>query len=132
MSTTKNRVLATFAKRIQELRKERGWSQGELAKQFGTSAAIAGRYERGDVAPSIEVARKIADALGVTLDYMTDSDASSDAVQDREMLDRLQSLERLPRDERERIIEVIDALIRDANARAAYNGKSKRKTRRQA
>lgn len=125
MPTTKNGVLTTFAKRISELRKVRGWSQGELAKQFGTSAAIAGRYERGDVAPSIEVARKIADALGVTLDYLTDANASTDALQDQEMLDRLNGIQRLPSNERSRIIEVIDALVRDANARATYNGKKK-------
>lgn len=124
--STKNGVLATFAKRIQELRKTHGWSQGELAERFGTSAAIAGRYERGDVAPSIEVARKIADALGVTLDYMTDDNATVDTIQDQEMLDRLQSLQRLPSEERIRIVEVIDALIRDANTRATYNGKRKR------
>ncbi len=128
-SNDKNGVLTTFAQRIAELRKRHGWSQRELATQFGTSAAIAGRYERGDVAPSIEVARKIADAFGVTLDYMTDPEASSDAIEDQEMLDRLNGIGRLPDDERSRIIEVVDALVRDANARAAYNGrKSKKKS----
>lgn len=128
MATKKNGVLATFAQRISELRKSHGWSQGELAKQFGTSAAIAGRYERGDVAPSIEVARKIADALGVTLDYMTDADASFDAIQDQEMLDRLNGIGRLPATERARILEVIDALVRDANTRATYGGKKSKKS----
>ncbi|TWT55519.1 helix-turn-helix domain-containing protein [Allorhodopirellula solitaria] len=128
MTPKKNGVLTTFAKRIGELRKSHGWSQSELAKQFGTSAAIAGRYERGDVAPSIEVARKIADALGVTLDYMTDPDAPEDSIQDQETLDRLHGIQRLPTDERSRVIEVIDALVRDANARATYNGKKSKKS----
>lgn len=127
MAAIKNSVLATFAKRISELRKSHGWSQAELGRQFGTSAAIAGRYERGDVAPSIEVARKIADALGVTLDYMTDPDAPEESIQDQETLDRLHGIQRLPKEERTRIIEVIDALVRDANARATYNGKRPKK-----
>ena len=119
--SSKNGVLATFAKRIQELRKSNGWSQGELGKRFGTSAAIVGRYERADVAPSIEVARKIADALGVTLDYMTNANASTDALRDQEMFDRLQRIQRLPKDDQVRLIEVVDALIRDAHARDTYS-----------
>jgi transcriptional regulator with XRE-family HTH domain len=116
-----------FAKRIEELRTAKGLSQAELAKKFGTSAAIVGRYERGGSTPSIEVARKIADALEVTLDYMTDPDSKLDAVRDQEMLNRLNRIASLPLEDKTRIIEVVDALIRDSNARAAYGG-SKRKT----
>jgi transcriptional regulator with XRE-family HTH domain len=29
-----------------------------------------GKYERGEAAPSIDFAKRIADALGVTLDYL--------------------------------------------------------------
>mgnify|MGYP001580270174 CR=1 FL=1 len=61
-----------FGQRILTLRKQRGWSQPELGKQVGTSGAIIGRYERGDITPSIEVAKKLADAFGVTLDYLVD------------------------------------------------------------
>lgn len=62
--------LTLFAKRLQALRKGRDWSQPELGKAIGTSGAIIGRYERGEMTPSIDVARKLADALGVTLDYL--------------------------------------------------------------
>ena len=127
MSKTEG-IRAIFAKRIGELRKGAGWSQGQLAKKLGTSAAIAGRYERGEVAPSIEVARRIADAFGVTLDYLTDPDASAVSIQDQEALDRLHGIERLPAGERSRIIEVVDALVRDANARATYNGSRSRRS----
>jgi len=36
----------------------------------GTSAPIIGRYERNEIKPSIETAKNIADALGVTIDYL--------------------------------------------------------------
>lgn len=124
---SKDSVLATFAKRIEELRTLKGWSQAELAKKLGTSAPVVGRYERAVTAPSIEVSRKIANALDVTLDYMTDPDAELDAVKDQEMLNRLNSIVSLPLDEKSRIVDVIDALVRDANARAAY-GSGRRKT----
>ncbi|MDA3917093.1 MAG: helix-turn-helix transcriptional regulator [Deltaproteobacteria bacterium] len=35
------------------LRKEHGWSKQKLAKKFGTSCPIIGRYERGEMTPSI-------------------------------------------------------------------------------
>jgi transcriptional regulator with XRE-family HTH domain len=124
---SKNSVLETFARRIEELRTSKGWSQAELAKKLGTSAPVVGRYERAVTAPSIEVSRKIADALEVTLDFMTDPVAQQDNVKDQEMLARLNRLASLQADEKNRIVEVVDALIRDANARAAYSG-SKRKT----
>ena len=119
-------ALPTFAKRIEELRNLKGWSQAELARKLGTSAPIVGRYERGGSAPSIEVARRIADALEATLDYMTDPESELDAIRDQDMLARLNKLTSLPADEKNRIIDVVDALIRDSMARAAYSG-SKRK-----
>lgn len=57
----------TFGKRITVLRKQLKWSQDDLAKKIGTSAPIIGRYEREEIKPSIDVASKLADALGVTL-----------------------------------------------------------------
>ncbi|MFY7874502.1 MAG: helix-turn-helix domain-containing protein [Pirellula sp.] len=119
-------IAATFAKRIDEVRTSKGLSQAELAKEFGTPAAVVGRNERGGSTPSIEVARKIADALDVTLDYMTDPESQLDAVKDQEMLNRLNQLGTLPTEDRTRIIELVDALIRDSKTRSVYTG-TKRK-----
>ena len=109
-----------FAKRLLTLRKARGWSQPELAKLIGTSGAIVGRYERGEMTPTVGVAQKLADALGVTLDYLVADKDSPNTLQDKALLARWQELESLPRDEQERILFVIDSLVRDAKARQAY------------
>lgn len=58
----------TFGEHIATQRKQLKISQDELAKRVGTSAFIIGRYERGKIKPSIEMAKKIADELGVTVD----------------------------------------------------------------
>ena len=60
----------TFGERITTLRKQLKWSQDDLAKKAGTSAPIIGRYERNEIKPSIEMAKKIADELEVTVDYL--------------------------------------------------------------
>ena len=50
--------------------KEKELSREDLAKMIGTSGPIVGRYERGDMMPSVEIATKIANALEVSLDYL--------------------------------------------------------------
>ena len=60
----------TFGEHITVIRKQLKWSQEELAKKIGTSAPIIGRYERNEIKPSIEIAKKIADELNVTVDYL--------------------------------------------------------------
>jgi len=109
-----------FGKRILDLRRNRGWSQPKLGKMIGTSGAIIGRYERDEMKPSIEVARKLADAFGVTLDFLFNSKGIPDALQDREMIERWEAVAALPDEERNRILFVVDGLIRDAKARRAY------------
>ena len=109
-----------FGNRLLALRKERSWSQPELGKQVGTSGAIIGRYERGEITPSIEVAKKLADAFGVTLDYLIDDKKMPNILQNQAMLTRWKEIDSLETPEQERILSVVDSLVRDAKARQAY------------
>lgn len=68
-----------------QLRKEKNLSREGLAKMICTSGPIIGRYERGDMMPSIEIATKIADALEVSLDFLVGK--SSLIVKDDSMLE---------------------------------------------
>ena len=60
-----------FGATVSELRKQKGISQTDLANQLGIHKNVLGRYERNEVFPSIEIARKIADILDVSLDFLT-------------------------------------------------------------
>lgn len=88
----------------------------ELAKKVGTSAPIIGRYERNEIKPSIEMAKNIADALGVTLDYLLGD--SNNAVLDKELLKRLEDIENLPDEDRNNIFYTLDNLIKAAKLKA--------------
>ena len=118
----KNGVPQLFGRRLHELRKQRGWSQPELGKQIGTSGTIIGRYERGEMTPSIDVARKLADAFGVTVDSLVADREMPEILKDRDMLARWEAIGGLPDEDRQRILFVVDGLIRDARARQAYGG----------
>jgi transcriptional regulator with XRE-family HTH domain len=106
-----------FGNKIIELRKEKGLSQTDLANELGIHKNVLGRYERGEATPSVDVARKIADLLNVSLDFLT---GKVDEKIDRTIVDKVVSIQKLPKEERDRIIFTLDALIRDARSRFAY------------
>jgi len=112
--------LTNFARHMAELRKRRGWSQPALAEKVGTAANVIGRYERGEVTPSLDVARRIADALGSSLDYMTGENTAADPEREKAFADRCRVATALPPTDQDRILDLLDALIRDAKARSAY------------
>lgn len=70
---------------------------------------MIGKYERGEAVPSIEAAKKIADAFGVTLDYLA-GEASSAAF-DRKIVERIQDIERLEATDREHVFAMLDAFL---------------------
>jgi transcriptional regulator with XRE-family HTH domain len=107
--------------KILSIRKDKGWSQQQLAKEIGTSGPIIGRYERGEMIPSVEVAKKLAKAFNVTLDYLVDDTGDLADIKDRAILDRLLEIEKLEQEDKKTIVHVIDSLLRDAKARKTYS-----------
>jgi transcriptional regulator with XRE-family HTH domain len=62
-----------FGQRVTRIREERGLTQQELATKAGTSYQTIWRIENGKHAePGIYIARRIARALGVSLDFLVD------------------------------------------------------------
>jgi transcriptional regulator with XRE-family HTH domain len=94
--------------------------QQQLAKKVGTSGPIVGRYERGEMTPSVEVAKKLAAAFGVTLDFLVDDTGKSVEIKDKAMLQRLMEIEALDAEDQKTIVHVLDSLLRDAKARKTY------------
>lgn len=70
-----------FSMKLKELRKEKGLTQKELGAAIGISEVMIGQYERGVRTPKIEMREKIANALGVTLNYfLSDSDYTNEVL----------------------------------------------------
>lgn len=100
------------------LRKQKGLSQTDLAKVVGCSREIISKYEKDNVMPSIEMAKKIADALEVSLDYLVGE--GQNATFDKKTMQRLHEMEVLSDKDKEKIFDFIDMVLRDAKARKAY------------
>lgn len=60
----------TFGARIRTLRKQRGWSQEELASRAGVHPTYLGGIERGERNPALENITAIARALGVHVGHL--------------------------------------------------------------
>ena len=110
----------TISDKMLNLRKEHGWSQQKLAKKLGTSGPIIGRYEREEMTPSVEVAKKLANIFSVTLDYLVDDTGTLTDIKDKAILNRIVEIEKLENQDKKTIIHVIDSLLRDAKARKTY------------
>ncbi|MEM9680510.1 MAG: helix-turn-helix transcriptional regulator [Bacteroidota bacterium] len=106
-----------FGERLASVRKSKKISQDELAKAIGAHAPVIGRYERGEVKPSIEVATNIADALSVSLDYLV---GSTDLLLDKSILNRIIEVQKLSEKDQEHLFVMMDAYLRDAKTRQAY------------
>lgn len=109
--------LMLFGERLLQVRKKRKVSQDELAKKLGVHAPVIGRYERGEVKPSIETAAKMAEALGVSLDYLT---GLSDQELDQSLLKQMGELQALKDEDQQLIRKTLGALIREAKTRLTF------------
>jgi transcriptional regulator with XRE-family HTH domain len=109
----------TLGDKITMLRKQKNLSQGDLADKISVSRDAIGKYERGDIMPTADKAKKMADVLGVSLDFLMNDAAKEDAV-DKDMLQRMQEVQKLPDSEKDKITSIIDAFIRDTRAKKAY------------
>jgi transcriptional regulator with XRE-family HTH domain len=108
----------TFGENVAVARKKMGISQDELAKKVGTIAVTIGRYERNEIKPSIDIASKIADALGVSLDYLV---GSADAVLEKSLVKKIADIQKLPDEDKKCVIKMLDAFLRDSKAKQAYS-----------
>lgn len=99
------------------LRKKKGFSQAELGKMIGTSGDVVGRYERGDISPSIEVVSKIADALEVSVDYLI---GKTKMELDADTMRRLEDISSLSEENKKFVLNIIDMALRDFKTKKAY------------
>jgi len=106
-----------FGDNMMLLRKKKKLSQSALGKMIGTSGDVIGRYERGDIKPSIDVVSKIADALEVSVDYLI---GKTNLLLDKEAVDRLVRISELNENNKTFILNMIDMALRDFKTKKAY------------
>jgi transcriptional regulator with XRE-family HTH domain len=91
--------------------------QAELGKMIGTSGDVIGRYERGDILPSIEAAAKIADALEVSVGYLI---GKTKMELDKDTIRRFEDISALSQENKNFVLNLIDMALRDFKTKKAY------------
>ncbi|MFL6031771.1 MAG: helix-turn-helix domain-containing protein, partial [Rubrobacteraceae bacterium] len=59
-----------LGERVRALRRERGWTLEVLAERSGVSRAMISKLERGEKNPTLVVAAKVAEGLGMNLSQL--------------------------------------------------------------
>lgn len=104
--------------KITQLRKQKNWSQSDLAKELNASRDIIGKYERNENLPSVEMAVKIAKVFDVPVDFLLGE--GKHASYSNETIKRLEEIESLDNGTKKTLFDVIDTYLRDFKARKAY------------
>ncbi len=103
-----------FAQRLRELRKQKGLSQTELGQRAEVHYTHVGRYERGVSRPGADTLKRLADALGVSGDYLLEGaveEAARARFEDRELLRQFQEVEKLPEEDKAVVKRLLEAFL---------------------
>lgn len=112
--------MITFGKKIAALRKSLKLSQTDLAKKLNTSVSVISRYERDEMNPSIDTAKKLADLLNTTVGYLIGESEDDELLKDPKMIERLNDIKNFAQQEKEQIYFTLDAVIREIKNRRTY------------
>jgi transcriptional regulator with XRE-family HTH domain len=117
-------VTMPLGETLKALRKERGWSQGELATRVGGDAGQISRYENGKISPSIEAVVKLAETFDVSTDYLLIDGAARRPFRGPTDLlgERMAQLNELSDDDRAALVHILDGLLANTRIRAALTG----------
>lgn len=109
----------TVGQRLARLRKERGFTQVELAEQLGTRQTLITAYETDRRALSAEMAVRLALALDVSTDDLLHPKVRKKAAKkpSLKIVRRMEQIEQLPESKQTFILTALDSLLRGASAR---------------
>jgi transcriptional regulator with XRE-family HTH domain len=102
----------TFGGRLKNLRKQKRWSQKELAAKVEIRFQQLNKYESGLNLPPAEMLIKLADALGTTVDFLlTGNPAEEMPLGNTRLYKRFKAVEDFDGADQETVISLIDAMI---------------------
>ena len=104
----------TIGSRIKRLRQERGWSQAQFAKKLEVHPKQVSGYERGAHIPSTDVMIRMAEILGVSLDFLVfdnRSDSRQVNISDIELIELLEKIDQLSDKDKQTVKAVLDTFI---------------------
>lgn len=106
--------MASFGEHLKQLRAEKNISQGELADLIGMHSTHISRYERDLTQPTLEVIKKISEALKVSADrliYGTTDQQAMKNINDSDLLTMFARVQTLDKSDISCIKNMLNAYI---------------------
>lgn len=111
----KGEAIMSIGKRIKQLRKNLNLTQNVFGKKLNINSRQLARYEEGINIPSVDNLMKIADYCEVSLDFlvygMDKKLARRSKINDTELIELVQKLDRLKKSQREKIKWTLEGLL---------------------
>jgi len=107
----------SFGQRLARLRKERGFTQVEIAERIGIIQALVSDYERDKLRLNAEMVVRFVTALEITTDELLKPKGSAPPLRPKpslRMLRRLEKIESLPAHQQATLLKTIDTFLRGA------------------
>lgn len=112
--------------RLSSLRNQRGMTQTKLAAQAEINRAQYNRYEKGETTPSIETLSKIAEALGISIDYLAEGKEENAAIanfKDRDLLEMFKQVENFSEKKKEVVKGLLSEMIENQKHQEAVGAR---------
>ena len=108
-------VTETPGERLARLRKERGWTQVELAERVGITQTLLSDYERGRLRLNAEMIVRFANALETTTDELLQPNGARSPLRRKPSLRvqrRMEKIEKLPPHQQNYLLKTIDGFLK--------------------
>jgi transcriptional regulator with XRE-family HTH domain len=106
----------TFGQRLERFRKEKGYTQKELAQKIGISQVLISKYEKGTLSLSAEMLFRFAKALNISSDKILglEGSDSKEKAPSLRIIKRVRKIEKLPPSQQKAILHTLDLAIDSA------------------
>lgn len=111
-------IIFKYGERLRNLRKERGFTQEEIALRADITTSYYGQLERGTANPSVAMLEKICTVMGISIsDIFTDSDTNL-LTADALSVQILHQLNGKSDEEKELVLSIIKTAFRLQNKKS--------------
>ncbi len=105
-----------FGSILKKLRSEKGFSQEVFAKKIQVHVTNLSKYERNISIPSLEVAKRMADVLEISLDRLVHGEnKAQDTIDDNDLLTLFNKAQKLSEKQKETVKDFLSAFVLKAD-----------------
>jgi len=108
--------MSDFGSILKSLRNEKGFSQEVFAKKIGVHVTNLSKYERNLSIPSLEVAKRMAEVLEISLDKLVHGEnKAQDTIEDIDLLTLFNKSQKLSKKQKETVKDFLSAFVLKAD-----------------